>query len=202
MRAQATPASGRARAEPGVLEPHGGAPAGPAPAGAGEAGGDRPSVIADGVRIVAWLSITAGLIHALAMVDHFAHYWLYGVFFLGLTYTQVLWGAGILRRAPTARVLRIGAWANLALVALWLLTRTVGVPFGPEAGDPEPIGSMDIAAVVVELALVAYVGVILVARLRTRRGLRALLGAHRVRIGIALCSACFFAALLGGGHTH
>ena len=94
------------------------------------------------------------------MIDHFTHYWLYGVFFLALTYVQVLWGAGVLRRAPTARVLRIGAYANLALVALWLATRTVGVPFGPEAGDPEPVGSMDIAAVIVELALVAYVGVI------------------------------------------
>ena len=43
---------------------------------------DRPAPIADAVKIVAWLSIAAGAIHAIAMIDHFSHWWLYGVFFL------------------------------------------------------------------------------------------------------------------------
>jgi len=162
---------------------------------------ERPAVIADAARMVAWLSIAAGLIHAIAMVDHFTHYWAYGVFFLALTYGQVLWGVGVLRRNVDDRTLTIGAFANLAIVAVWLWSRTIGVPIGPEAPGTEPIGSMDVAATIAQLALVAYVAVIVRPDLRVRRGLRALVGPHRVRIGLALSSACFFAALLGG-HQH
>ena len=61
---------------------------------------------------------------------------------------------------------------------------------------------MDVAATVDQLVLVAYVAVILRPDLRTVRGLRALLGVHRIRIGMMLCSASVFAALLGGGHAH
>lgn len=161
---------------------------------------ERPAVIADAARIVAWLSIAAGLIHAVAMVDHFAHYWAYGVFFLALTYGQVLWGAGLLRRTVDDRTLKIGALANLAIVAVWLWSRTIGVPIGPEAPGTEPVGTMDVAATLAQLALVAYVAVIVRPDLRVRRGLRALIGPHRIRIGMAISSACFFAGLLGGHH--
>ena len=57
----------------------------------------RGPAIVDAVRIVAWLSITAGLIHAVAMIDHFDPWWAYGVFFMALTYGQVLWGIALLR---------------------------------------------------------------------------------------------------------
>ncbi len=161
----------------------------------------RPRPIADAVRIVAWLSIAAGTIHAIATLDHFSHWWLYGIFFLTLTYGQVLWGVALLRNPVSDRALRIGALANIAIVVAWLYTRTIGVPIGPEAGAPEPIGTMDGAAVLVQLVAVAYVAAIVRPPLRTVRGLRVLVGAHRIRIGMMLASASVFAALLGG-HQH
>ncbi|MEA2137988.1 MAG: hypothetical protein QOG56_1138 [Solirubrobacteraceae bacterium] len=160
----------------------------------------RGAQLADALRIAGYLSIAAGLIHAIAMIDHFSHYWLFGVFFLVLTYGQVLWGLALLRGRSSDRGLRLGAFANLAIVAVWLVSRTLGVPFGPNAGDPEPIGPMDVAATLDQLVLVAYVGVLLLPRLRDGR-LRALLGRHRIRFGMMLCSASVFTALLGG-HQH
>jgi hypothetical protein len=161
---------------------------------------DTPAPIADAAKIVAWLSLSAGAIHAIAAIDHFSHWWLYGAFFLVLAYGQVLWGVALLRKAPSDRVLRLGAYANLAIVAVWLYSRTIGVPLGPQSGT-EPVGVGDAAAVLVQLVLAAYVALIVRPELRSARGLRALIGAHRMRIGMMLCSASFFAAMLGG-HSH
>lgn len=166
-----------------------------------EAVADRPAVIADAVKIVAWLSLSAGAIHAVAMVDHFSHWWLYGAFFLALTYGQALWGIALLRKPVSDRSLVRGAAANLAICAVWLFSRTVGVPIGPEAGSPEPVGVMDVAATVDQLALAAYVVAIVRPDLRMRRGLRTLIGVHRIRLGMMLCSVTVFASLISG-HGH
>jgi hypothetical protein len=105
----------------------------------------KAAAVADAMRIVAVLSLAAGAIHAIAMVDHFAHYWLYGVFFLAVTYGQVLWGVALLRGRVGDRGLALGAYANLAIVGVWLFSRTLGVPIGPQ-DTPEPVGVMDVAA--------------------------------------------------------
>ena len=165
------------------------------------AAGDRPAVIADAVRIVAWLSLSAGAIHGIAMVHHFSHWWLYGAFFLALTYGQVLWGVDVLRHPASDHRLVVGAFANLAIVGVWLFSRTVGVPIGPGAGTPEPVGIMDVAATVDELVLVAYVAVVVRTGLRVRRGFRTLIGVHRVRLAMMLCSVSVFASMLGH-HSH
>jgi hypothetical protein len=170
----------------------------PAP---GAPAADRPVEIADAVRIVAWLSLSAGTIHAIAMIDHFSHWWLYGVFFLVLTYGQILWGVALLRKPASDRSLKIGALANLAICWVWLYSRTIGVPIGPEGGSPEPVGVGDVAATLDQLVLAAYVALILRPELRTVRGLRTLIGVHRVRFAMMLCSVGVFAAMLGG-HPH
>jgi hypothetical protein len=204
-----TVASAPAEAVPGraPTAARAGAQALPAPASTVDRAGaraaltpERSAPVADAIRIVAGLSIAAGAIHAIAMIEHFSHYWLYGVFFLVLTYGQVLWGIALLRRRVVERALTAGAVANVAIVAVWVLSRTLGVPVGPDAGRPEAVGAMDVVATLDQLVLAAYVAAIVRPRLRTGRGFRALMGAHRMRIGIALGSASLFAALLGGHH--
>lgn len=160
------------------------------------------SALSDALKIAAWLSIAAGLIHAVAMVDHFAHYWLYGVFFLGLTYGQVLWGVGVLRKLPTERSLKLAAIANLAICCVWLVSRTTGIPVGKYAWQPEAIGSPDVAATLDQILLAAYIYALLRPDLRAVRGFKMLLGRHRIRIGMAVCSATVFAALMGSHHHH
>ena len=163
--------------------------------------GPSTTALAEAIRIAAGLSLTTGVIHAIATVDHFSHYWLYGAFFMLATYAQVWWGIALWRSRASARTLRVGAYGNLAIVGVWLLSRTVGIPFGPYAFDAEPITLADGAATLNELLIVAYVAVILRPQLRVVRGLRVLLGRHRVRLGMMMCSASVFAGMLGG-HGH
>ena len=192
----ATP-DAHASADATIAPPDATAPSSDAPA-AGPAGVDA---LGECIRIAAGLSLAAGVIHGIATVDHFSHYWVYGVFFMLATYGQVLWGVALWRNRATARTLTIGAYANLAIVATWLLSRTLGIPFGPYAFDAEPIGFADAAATIDELLIAAYVAVILHPRLRRVRGLRVLHGPFRVHIAMMMCTVSVFAWMLGG-HQH
>jgi hypothetical protein len=188
-------------AAPPLRPPAAAARPGSEPAQAGVAApAARCTQLAEAVRIVGWLSLAAGVIHAVAAIDHFDHYWLYGVFFLALTYGQVLWGIALLRGRVDDRGMTIGALANLAIVAVWLYSRTIGVPIGPEAGRPEAVGVMDVAATLDQLVLAAYVAAIVRPQLRDVRAFRALIGRHRVRFAMALGTASVFATLFGHHH--
>jgi len=91
---------------------------------------------------------------------HFRESALFGIFFAASAMLQLLW-AGALMVHRTRALLLVGALGNLAVVAMWALTRTAGLPFGllPE---PEAVGPWDLASVVWELAVV--VGCVLLLR--------------------------------------
>jgi hypothetical protein len=145
------------------------------------------------------LSIVTGVLHAKAMVDHASHYWPFGVCFGLLTCWQTGWGVRAYRAQLSRRALVAGAWVNVAVVLVWLTSRTVGVPIGPWAGEPEALGMIDIMASLDELVIVAMVASLVSA---TRLpGLAWLRGAYAVRLGIMLSSASLFATTIGG-HTH
>jgi hypothetical protein len=118
-------------------------------------------VYADALLHVAALSIVAGSIHAVAAPSHFAETWTHGCFFAGLAVFQLGWGARIYSR-PSPRGLRAGIAVSVAVIVLWIVSRTAGVPFGPEAWHPEPVGAMDVAATATE-AMVALMGPALLA---------------------------------------
>lgn len=49
----------------------------------------------------------------------------------------------------------LGVGTNLSIVVLYLVTRTVGIPFfGPHAGEVEGVGFVDLSATATELVLV------------------------------------------------
>jgi hypothetical protein len=54
---------------------------------------------------------------------------------------------------------------NGSIVVAWIASRTVGSPFGPHAWLAEPVGSLDIAATMLELLIVAGSAVLRVSRL-------------------------------------
>ena len=63
---------------------------------------------------------------------------------------------------PTRIVLLGGIAGNLAIVVLYLLTRTVGIPFfGPEAGEVERFGFVDVCATASELGIAVALGAVL-----------------------------------------
>ncbi len=100
------------------------------------------------------LTMGAAMIHVWAMPEHFEEWWFYGVLFLLVALVQGyysvalwLWGG--------RRVFILGMGGNLAIVVFYLVTRTVGVPFGPHVGEIEAVGGLDLAATMFEVALVA-----------------------------------------------
>ncbi len=106
--------------------------------------------------------LLAGMIHLWAMPEHFEEWWGYGTFFLALALAQGLYGAALLRRPRRPLLLLLGVGGNLSVVALYLLTRTVGIPFfGPHAGEAEGVGVADLSATAAELALAVALGSVL-----------------------------------------
>jgi hypothetical protein len=89
------------------------------------------------------------------------------VFFLVLTVVQVGYAAAVLIR-PSVPLLKAGALASLAVVALWIVSRTVGVPIGPEPGEAEAVGTYDLLATISE-ALAALACLAAVRALRSGR---------------------------------
>ena len=99
-------------------------------------------------------SLGAGLVHLAVVQEHLDEWWLYGVFFAVLGAAQLLWAMAALARdeAPFPRTV---ALANVAVVLLWLVTRTTGLPVGPEPWEAEAFGRADVLATVLELVVVA-----------------------------------------------
>jgi hypothetical protein len=104
--------------------------------------------------VAAALSVGAAIIHALVIPSHLTESVLYGGFFAVLFVGQLGWAVLAVVR-PTAVVLTTGAVANLAVVALWTVTRTIGIPLGVAAGQREAVGVLDATCGLLELGVVA-----------------------------------------------
>lgn len=99
---------------------------------------------------VALASGCAATVHLAVMPPHFAQSAWYGAFFLVAAASQLVYAAAVLVR-PTRRLLLAGTVGCGAVVVLWLLTRTIGVPIGPARGATEPFGLLDVLASAAEL---------------------------------------------------
>jgi hypothetical protein len=168
-------------------------------------GGSPPAVDRDptgaDVRILAGaLSAVAGLIHVKATVDHAGQYWLFGVLFGAVACAQIAVAVALWRIRVPDDVLVAGAAVTIGVVAVWLVSRTVGLPIGPTAGEAEAIGVSDAFATMIELVFIAVVCLIVRPDGRVGRRLGWLTGGHAVRLGIALASAGLLAAAFGDMH--
>ena len=99
-------------------------------------------------------SVGAAVVHADVIGAHFRESALYGWFFSLAALAQLTWGVLVARRADRA-LLVCGVVGNGLIVALWLLTRTAGLPVGPEPWQAETVGVLDVLATVLEVGLVA-----------------------------------------------
>lgn len=96
-------------------------------------------------------------IHAYVAPEHFEEFTDFGRFFVALTAVQILWTALVVAR-PTTGPLVLGIVLNLAIVGLWLFTRFVEVPIGPEAGEVEAVGLLDSVATGAEIVVAIVCG--------------------------------------------
>jgi hypothetical protein len=110
----------------------------------------------------------------------------------GVAGAQLVWVLALLRLGARRAVLTAGAALELALAAVWLLSRTVGLP-GQSA---LPVGELDVMCLADELivASLAFSGL----RVRApRSSLRAL---GPCQLAVTLAGATLFA--WGAGHAH
>lgn len=126
-----------------------------------------PHVLATTVPLqLAILSTGAAVVHFAVVAEHLDEWWLTGLFFIVVALFQLVWALLVLVR-PSSLVYLSGAVINALVVVTWIVSRTSGVPVGPEAGEPESIGFPDVLATAYEVLLVALV-VVLVLRPRRR----------------------------------
>ena len=109
-------------------------------------------------RSAALLTAGAALIHVGVAGSHFQEWWLAGLFFVVVAAVQLGWALWLWQQPTSPRVLLTGAVSSIALVSVWLVSRTTGMPFGPGAGDAEPIGVADSVCVGLELAAAILAG--------------------------------------------
>jgi hypothetical protein len=115
----------------------------------------QPSASRLDARLAALIALSAGAgaIHLSVASDHFHEYWLFGAFFVALGMAQAGWAALVAIFGPSRRLL-IAATANVAVVALWVASRTAGLPLGSHPGAPEALGFADVTATLFEVVLV------------------------------------------------
>jgi hypothetical protein len=102
-------------------------------------------------------SLGAGAIHLALTPAHLDEWWGYGAFFLALGLFQSAYGLPLLvpRLASwfMSRYALAGAIVNIAVIGLYIVTRTVGIPLGPEAGEVEGVGISDTISKFLEVLL-------------------------------------------------
>lgn len=95
-------------------------------------------------------SVGAAVVHLAVLPTHLREWWLAGVFFGAIAAFQLGWPILVALR-PTRGLLVLGLLANTSSIALWTVSRTVGVPAGPHAGIAEPITRVGVLTVVLEV---------------------------------------------------
>jgi FtsP/CotA-like multicopper oxidase with cupredoxin domain len=152
---------------------------------------DRPTTQRPGPALlfaVALLTMGPAVIHFAVAPMHFQEYLPFGLFFVVAGAAQ----AGVALATvltPSRRLFRAAGVATVGITALYLVSRTVGVPVGPRPWRPEAVGFPDIACIAMQLVSLPLFAVLAFRRPRARRR-------HPVRIALAGAPALLLAGAL------
>jgi hypothetical protein len=116
--------------------------------------------------IAAALSLASAGIHFAVIGEHLEEDVLFGLLFFALGWFQLVW-AQIYLIWPRRSAAQMAILINLGAVLVWFMSRTVGLPIGPQAWVPEQIGFADILATTFELGII---GLLLPTLLREQFG--------------------------------
>jgi hypothetical protein len=117
-------------------------------------GGERLTLEEGLVPVLAFLSASAGIVHFAVLGQHLGEWVVFGAFFAFAGSFQVAWALLLPARRSRA-VYLVGAGANASIVVVWAVSRTLGLPFGPEPGVAETVGFPDVFATACEATLIA-----------------------------------------------
>lgn len=143
-------------------------------------------------------SVVAAAVHAILIGDHWRYWAPAGAFFLVCTGVQIIAAAAVLGR-PTERVLLGVVTANVVVIAVYVVSRTAGIPGAPgiaahgsirSAGVPiipgtvERVGGQDLLALAAEVIVVMCAAVCLAGRAR-RWAMNGLMGFGLALVGLS-----------------
>jgi hypothetical protein len=118
------------------------------------------------VGAAAGLSLVAAWVHFAYTASHWRDWWAYGLFFLAMGAFQGLCVPALLRWPRSAAVALATIAGNLAIVGMYVLSRTAGVPMGPHTGVVEEAGPIDLSVTAAEIAIVAALLTVVAGRRR------------------------------------
>jgi hypothetical protein len=135
----------------------------------------------------------AAVIHATAVPEQLSRWPAAGIALLLLTVAEADAALLFLLRLRSAQFVAT-AVVSAGPLLVWLYSRTAGLPFGPAAGSPEPVGLTDAAVAVLEVATLA----VAVVALTSRRPVRPSRSQHSARLALAGVVAATAVGLAGG----
>lgn len=152
-------------------------------------------------RIVGIALLGAAFVHFAAAPSHLDAALRHGMFFVVVGWTQLLLGVFLLAKARGRAYLVATAAINLAIVIVWIVSRTAGID-----GPVETVGFGDTLAVVLELVAVVgafALGTSAVQRAHVARGAgRAIFGATTCVVAGAFVVALSAGLATGDDHVH
>ena len=120
---------------------------------------------------------------------------LYGWLFVAMAAGQISFALAVAAR-PWRLVGVVGAAGNAAILVLWVVSRTLGVPAGPEKGTVLPVGFPDALTAGLEAAVVVLALVALVARRGEEKTTRAWTLIALGSVGVIVATSATLAVLV------
>lgn len=130
--------------------------------------------------------LAAAALHALAAREHADHWSTASQFFIALQLVQTWLGLALLLNLRTRTAARLALLVSVATLVLWAISRTVGLPVGPDAGVAEPVARLDVAVALLQILTIAAALILLGA------------SQHSMRVGAVLRAPATVAAVLMG----
>ena len=103
--------------------------------------------------VAAACSFGAAVIHLAVIGDHLEEFANFGLAFAVLATFQVAWSIAYVM-GPSPALAAVAIVVNLGTAFVWLWSRTIGLPLGPDPGAPEAAGAADLISTLLELVLV------------------------------------------------
>jgi len=152
---------------------------------------------------LALLSLGAAGVHFAVTGLHFGESWYHGTFFAMVAWLQLIWAVAILMK-PSRRLLLAGIIGNLVVAEVWLVSRTIGIPFGPNAGTAEAVGFVDVLTTVFEVGIVLGALALLRPALATRpvRAARGMAAVGVVGAAVIALSTYSLTPTFASSHHH
>lgn len=154
--------------------------------------------------LLAALSLGAGVIHFAVSGEHYDLSWVHGTFFAVVAWLQLSFAIAVVIR-PTRRLLTAGVFLNTGILAVWVMSRVWGAPFGSNPWTPEDVGWADALSSGFELGIVVLALTVLVRPAVAQHELRPVFARPVVgmfALGVAVIASLAFTPAFASSHGH